>query len=193
MSEMKQQLSTLMDSEMDMDANQHLLTATSNTQELKQCWREYHLIGDVLRGDAELHLDIKYKVMEQLANEPVAFAPPPQKSRLSIADRGMFGIPSMAFAMANRNMTSMAASVIAVSFVAWMVWQSQAITNPLNPAQINVAQNNVTQNPAPQNMMTAESFDHYLLAHHEYASGNNLQRDVQLTSYPEPVRTDPAH
>jgi sigma-E factor negative regulatory protein RseA len=178
MSEMKQQLSILMDSEIDIDAQQHLVTATSNTHELKQCWREYHLIGDILRGDAEIHLDIKHKVMEQLASEPVAFAPPAKTKQL-FANRSM---PSMAFAVANRHMTSMAASVIAVSFVAWMVWQSQAVPNQLNPGQTSIAQNST-----PQNVMTAESFDHYLLAHHEYASGNNLQRDVQLTSYPEPA------
>jgi negative regulator of sigma E activity len=167
MSEMKQQLSVCMDNELDMDANQHLLTATSNTHELKQCWREYHLIGDVLRGDAHIHIDIKHKVMERLASEPVTFAP----SRTS---RRMQELAS------NRYMTSMAASVVAVGFVAWMVWQSQAVSNQSNPAVTSVAQ--VT---APQNVMTAESFDHYLLAHHEYASGNTLQRDVQLTSYPE--------
>ncbi len=184
MSEMKQQLSVLMDSEIDIDAHQHLLSAASNTQELKQCWREYHLIGDVLRGDADIHIDINQKVMERLANEPVSFAPPTKPKQL-FANRS---IPSLAFAMANRHMTSMAASVIAVSFVAWMVWQSQAVPNQINPAQ-----NSIAQNSAPQNVMTAENFDHYLLAHHEYASGNNLQHDVQLTSYPEPTHTEPAH
>lgn len=170
MSEMKQQLSVLMDNELDVEANQHLLIVTSNTYELKQCWREYHLIGDVLRQNTAVHLDIKHKVMERLANEPITFAPP----------RRSFGL------LGDRYMTSMVASVAAVGFVAWVVWQSQAVQNQSNPVQNN--QNNIVQNSSPQNMLTAESFDHYMLAHHEYASGNTLQRDMQLTSYAEANR-----
>jgi sigma-E factor negative regulatory protein RseA len=163
MEEMKQQISVLMDNELDGDVNQHLLIVTSNTHELKQCWREYHLIGDVLRGDAVLHVDIKHKVIEQLANEPVTLAPP---QRI---------LPPTG----SRYMTSMAASVAAVAFVAWVVWQSQAVPGP------NPTQNAVAQNTAPQNVLTAESFDHYMLAHNEYAPGNTLQHDVQMTSYTE--------
>jgi negative regulator of sigma E activity len=122
------------------------------------------LIGDVIRENTSLHLDIKHQVMERLASEPITFAPP----------RRSFGLPG------NRYMTSMAASIAAVGFVAWVVWQSQAIPNQANPVPTNIV-----QNPSPQNILTAESFDHYMLAHHEYASSNNLQRDMQLTSYTE--------
>lgn len=163
MDEMKLKISALMDNELDADANQNLLRATSNTYELQQCWRDYHMIGDVLRGDSLLNMDIKLNVMQQLANEPVTLSPP----------RRIFNVAG------NRYMTSMAASVAAVAFVAWIVWQSQSVPGS------NPGQNSVAQNIVPQNVLTAESFNHYMLAHNEYASANTLQHDVQLTSYTE--------
>lgn len=168
MNEMKQQLSALMDGEVSMDENLHLVKATLQNGELTYSWGTYHMIGDVLRGDHALKRNITDQTMQRLKNEPIVLAPKRRVMR-----------------WVNRPyITSMAASVAAVAFVGWAVWQAQGY-NVQSPATQTGIQ--YRQQLADQNSPAAETFGRYMLAHHEYAAGNAMEysADIQTASYSE--------
>ena len=162
MHEMKQQLSAMMDGEIDLDANPHLLYAAIRSDEVAQCWSEYHLIGDILRRE-EVHVDVTSRVVQQLASEPTVLAPR----------------PLLKVFLERRFATSIAASVTAVAFVGWVAWHMQ-------PAPTASIAQNVPAASQP-NALTPEAFDQYQLAHAEYAPNKGLQHggDVQLVTYSE--------
>lgn len=145
---MKEQISALMDGELDVSANPHLLTALKNDRTLDESWAAYHLIGDVMRGDPAFNAGLGKRIMAQLEQEPTVLAP----RRTPLLKRA----PSFVW--------SASSAVAAVAFVGWMVWSQQHISSPasLSPA---VAQNNVSP----------EAINPYLLAHQEFASGGDIQ------------------
>jgi len=119
---MKDQISALMDDELDTAASAHLFTALNADDKLGECWALYHMIGDSMRGDPQLSPGFQKRVMRQLEQEPAVLAP-----------RKISYKPSF--------MLSAAASVAAVLFVGWMVMQQQTQSTPTAPT---LAQNNVS-------------------------------------------------
>lgn len=173
MSELKQQLSALMDGEADLNGHPQLDKALQS-DEIMQSWATYHLIGDVLRGDGAMRPKVTAQTMQRLQREPVVLAP---KRRIDQFNQWV----------SHRYVTSMAASVAAVAFVGWAVWQVQG-GNGLAGLQANQSGPRLAQQDAHQNSaLAAEAFDRYLLAHHEYASGSAMQysSDVKTVSYSE--------
>lgn len=158
---MKEQLSALMDGELDLDANPHLYTALRKSDEANKCWSTYHLIGDVMRGDIQVQTGLHTKVMQQLESEPVVLAP----------RRSLYNLVRV------NHVVPMVASIAAVAFVGWIVWQSQnvAIQSPLPTPSV------------AQNTISPEALNNYMLAHHEYAPGNGMQHgyDIQSATYSE--------
>jgi sigma-E factor negative regulatory protein RseA len=151
---MKEQLSALMDGEVDLDDNPHLYTALCKSEEAGKCWFTYHLIGDAMRGDLRMQAGLHARIMESLEAEPVVLAP-----RRRLRDY----LPSMA---------PLAATAAAVAFVGWVVWQSQGVAvQPEMPAP-TIAKNELP--PAALN--------NYMLAHQEYAPSNGLQHAYDVTS-----------
>lgn len=155
MNEMKQQLSALMDGEMDTAANPHWLESVIHQEEMSHAWRTYHIIGDALRGDA-VSCSVSAVVKQRLQSEPVVLAPKPRVTDL----------------LGRRRVTSMAASVAAVAFVGWVVWQAEG-TNP----KPSLAQKSGTL--VEQAALHGE-IDDYMLAHHEYASANPMRYGVEI-------------
>lgn len=157
---MKDQLSALMDAEIDTEDAPHLFTALKSDVKLQAAWSEYHLIGDVMRGSDSLNADFTSKLMAKLEAEPTVLAPHAMKKAFK---------PSVAF--------SVAASAAAVFFVGWMVLQQQLhSTNDGLPAQSIAA-----------NTMTPESIDGYMQAHQEVSGSNNIQTSgfIQQANYSE--------
>ena len=54
---MKNQLSALIDGEFELEDSDHILTAMKSGGEVKEAWQHYHLIGDAMRGGAEMQAD----------------------------------------------------------------------------------------------------------------------------------------
>lgn len=156
---MKEQLSALMDGEIDLDRNPHLYTALCKSDEASKCWFTYHLIGDALRGDLRMQTGLQGRVMQALESEPTVLAP---RRRL----RDLVQLPFM---------LPMAASVAAVAFVGWVVWQSQGLQPDMAPPAM------------AQNAVPGEALSNYMLAHHEYAPSNGMQHayDVNTVTYAE--------
>ncbi|MFD2449933.1 sigma-E factor negative regulatory protein [Vogesella fluminis] len=76
---MKQNLSSLMDGELDDAASTQCIRALDADPELKAAWNEYHLIGDAIRGSALLSVDVRTEVGQALQQEPTVLAPKPTR------------------------------------------------------------------------------------------------------------------
>jgi sigma-E factor negative regulatory protein RseA len=115
---MKEQISALMDDELDLDDSAHLFTAVKKDDELETCWATYHLIGDAMRGNPMMKPGFKQQLMARIANEPAVLAPRNIKQTRKPA------------------VWSIAASVAAVTFVGWMVLQQQGTATSESPIEI---------------------------------------------------------
>jgi sigma-E factor negative regulatory protein RseA len=158
---MKEQLSALMDGEIDLDQNPHLYTALCKSDEASKCWFTYHLIGDALRGDLRMQTGLHSRIMQALEAEPTVLAP---RRRWRNLVQTPFTVP-------------MAASAAAIAFVGWIVWQSQGTQPEMAPPAM------------AQNVVPGEALNNYMLAHHEYAPSNGMQHgyDVSTVTYAEPA------
>ncbi len=128
---MTQELSTLMDGELDGHEAERAIRTVCGNEELKQKWHEYHLIGDALRGDPPRHGDARRRIMAAIGEEPTVLAP----KRLVPVNAGR-----IAFAAA--------ASVATVAVVGWMGIQQGRVPEaspalakgaPAQPATVTVS------------------------------------------------------
>lgn len=81
--EHRQQVSALMDGELSPSQASTILRSLEHDPEQQALWERYHLIGNVLRGDA-IHTDyrcIAERVHLQLAQEPTLLAPSASRHR----------------------------------------------------------------------------------------------------------------
>ena len=72
---MTEQLSELMDGEIDKARCGAALKSICDNDEQRQLWRMYHLIGDCLRGEAVSEPANADSIMARLATEPTVLAP----------------------------------------------------------------------------------------------------------------------
>lgn len=121
---MKQQLSALMDGESDFERCEHVFLAAKSDGEVARAWREYHLIGDVMRGDLSMRMDMTSRVLAKLDEEPVVLAP---VTNISASRHRL-----------NKFSWSIAASVAAAFFVGLFVLNQQQSVAPVQIAD-NVA------------------------------------------------------
>jgi len=154
---MKQDISALMDGELDDNAAKAVLTELKRNNELRDAWFDYHLIRDVIGQTGIISCNISERFEQKLAGEPVIFTPRrPMLIQTKIA----------AF--------SVAASVAAIAMVVWVVLQSSA-----DKAKENVA-------ATPQSKAAAmlaslprypfnSTFHEYLLAHQEFSPSTTMQ------------------
>ena len=139
---MKQQLSALVDGEVDIERCEHIFLAAKSTGEVAQAWRDYHVIRDVLREEGWVQSDMTSRIMAQLADEPTMLAPQAVAASEKITHiRPRF----------SKYTWSIAASVAAAFFVGLFV-----VNQPEVAAPAQIADNDADT-------------DQYVLAHHNYA------------------------
>jgi sigma-E factor negative regulatory protein RseA len=123
---MKEQLSALIDGEFDIDNAEHLLVVVKSDGELKQSWVDYHLIGDVMRGDYMHHSKMTMRVMDMLEDAPTILAP--ANANLMQHKKTLF---------TKHYVWSIAASIAAVVFVGLVLLQDQQTSQEaLQPIEI---------------------------------------------------------
>jgi len=110
-----------MDGELDSIEVPDIINHVKKTDELRNEWSKYHLIGDALRQPEMPTFDIASGIRKKLALEPTVLAPESHKEH-----KGKV----FAFAVA-------ASMVTAVAAVAWM--GGQTMDKPLNPASNKAA------------------------------------------------------
>ena len=102
---MTQELSSLMDGELDAQGAERVIHACCVSEDQKQRWYLYHAIGDAMRGQAPRRLAIPDEVMQSLRTQPTVLAP---RRRLETVMRAAFAA---------------AASVATVGVVGWIGMQ----------------------------------------------------------------------
>lgn len=144
---MNEQISQLMDGELDDAETQRLLGALHDAEAQRE-WQAYHLIGDVLRDTSFVSDGYMARFGARLAEEPTVLAP----HRLPKHSPRMIAL-------------SAAASVTAVGVVAWAVLQMGAVQSPAELVAAN----------APSVELASADVSPYLIAHQEYTPSAALQ------------------
>jgi sigma-E factor negative regulatory protein RseA len=105
---MTQDLSSLMDGELDATEADRIITGCCRSPENTATWQAYHLIGDVLRGDSAGRAGSTDRIISLLAQEPTVLSPRKRFSQ---------GAGRIAFAAA--------ASVATIAAVGWIGFTSR--------------------------------------------------------------------
>ena len=146
---MKNELSSMLDNELDADRYPLLLQALRSQAELRATLDSYLLVGDALRGSAGLSTNLTDSVMAKLDKEPTILAP----SRKNTAG-------------AMRNFAALAASLTGVAVVGWLAFVPATQTTPLPP---------VAKIAKPEVVATSERMQEYLMAHQAYSPSSRIQ------------------
>ncbi|MGL5304105.1 MAG: RseA family anti-sigma factor [Aeromonas sp.] len=88
----KEQISALMDGDM---SDAEVLNELEKDSDLQDTWGRYHLIGDAMRGDmsVNLQLDLSASIMAALEDEPTILAPKPVTSASPAASTPVVSTP----------------------------------------------------------------------------------------------------
>jgi sigma-E factor negative regulatory protein RseA len=156
---MESRISALADGELDHEEANALLVSAREQPELQQKWDMYHLIGDSLRQTSSLSPDFNARFAGQLAKEPTVLAP-----RRFLPHRR----PLIAL--------SAAASVAAVSLVAWVALQFN------HESGLGAATNTVVAEASTASVSSEINVNGYLEAHQEYSPAVQLPQHYQRAS-----------
>ncbi len=150
---MKQEISSLMDGELEPQQAGRVIRACCADEETRDTWYLYHVIGDALRGQAPRTLQLPAQALERLGAQPTVLAP--RKGMHSTAAR---------VAMAA------AASVATVGVVGWIGSQGSAgpsdgavVAKSAPPAAIQPVASTTTLAPTAPALDVSE----YLVAHRQ--------------------------
>jgi sigma-E factor negative regulatory protein RseA len=154
---MKTHLSALMDGELEEHEVMSLLADIAHDEQLQADWHRYHLIGDALRREGHLRLDLSARVMTALQSEPTVLAPSMRSTERAKAKAPWRG------AMA------LAASVAGVSVVAWLAGAQL----PGAPTTEKVATAIVERAAKP--VAVSGNMQEYLVAHQTHSLSGQMQ------------------
>ena len=152
---MNDQISALMDSELDENEAKALLAKFKDNHQLSESWAVYHQIGDSLRQTQMLSNALTEKISARLENEPTVLAPhkitPPRREMIA---------------------WSAAASFAAVAVVAFAMLKFSSINNQ---EVSNLA--SASNQPAKAVIASTSNsnMNDYLYAHQEYSPATPIQ------------------
>jgi len=153
---MTQELSSLMDGELEPQQAQLVIRSCCASEEQKQEWYLYHVIGDAMRGQAPRRLERPDRVLEALGAQPTVLAP-----RRPVTAAAKFALAA-------------AASVATIGVVGWIGSQGVAV-NTVPP----VAKSSSAIQPVANTMSVAAkvapavptiNVQDYLVAHRQIPS-----------------------
>lgn len=192
---MKEGLSALVDDALDEESAVALFHKLRSDSEALRAWHTYHLIGDSIRGDAVMQVDLVEKVMARLEVEPAILAPRPRPT--GVKSRLRWALP-------------LAASVMGVGAVAWV---AQSLNRQAVPAEtlarlVPPPSASISTTPAAASLASAEvarppdsgravpvqaSFvREYLVAHQAYSPGARMGGMAQYVRTVSESRDEPA-
>lgn len=157
---MKEQLSALVDGEESLDVQTSLYKKMQSDHDLQMAWKNYHMIGDVMRGNALLSQDFQQRLLQALDEQPTVIAPAATRHHRSWINRQV-------------SLLSMAASVAAVGFVAWITLSHSGFSTGNGDTTVTLPR-------IAENKLTNE----YLAVHQAYAPGN-VAYYIQPANYSE--------
>lgn len=179
---MKTRISALVDGELEADEAKEAVATLSRDRDQKSIWCMYQVMGDAIRHEPDLAIDVSSRVMAALSLEPTVLSPRPQRS----------------VSRWQRPVMALAASAAGVAVVAWvalapaqmpagsLIAANQAIISPAvsglavmaSPAtRTKVASSLVSSTPALSTVADKEQaaqaarLQEYLMAHQAYEGG----------------------
>ncbi|MCB1959586.1 MAG: anti-sigma 24 factor [Rhodocyclaceae bacterium] len=156
---MNERISALFDGQADGQAQDAIVDALNQAPDQRDRWRRYCLIGDALRDEPALDIDMTAAVMERLEHEPTVLAP---VTRTVAPDaRGMW-----------QRVLPLAASVMGVAVVGWLALQVDTQKSGGQAPQIAAqpaTQLATAQAPVPVADSGSEALRAYVFAHQSTA------------------------
>jgi sigma-E factor negative regulatory protein RseA len=157
---MKTQLSAMIDGELEEHEVTSLLAEIAHDEHLQADWHRYHLIGDALRQEGHLHIDLSARVMTALQSEPTVLAPSTRST-----ERAKVKAPW-------RGSMALAASVAGVSVVAWLAGAQL----PGTPTTEKIATAMVDRaSVKPVKVAVSGNMQEYLVAHQTHSLSGQMQ------------------
>jgi sigma-E factor negative regulatory protein RseA len=156
-----ERLSALMDGELEEAEAEMELGRAKSDPALREAWDTYHLIGDALRGQADLSANVLAGVASSLADEPTVLAPRKRRQR-----------------PATRVALSLAASLCGVAVVGWLaLYNNPFVTQPESSESARVTAGSApAQAPVQVAAGPANSaMNDYLIAHQEFSPSTAMQ------------------
>ena len=154
-----ERLSALMDGELGEHEVVPELARTGNDPERQAAWETYHLIGDVLRGEAVISTGMAEKVSVRLASEPTVLAPRAWRLRRTTRQLAL----------------PLAASVCGVALVGWLALslnsEVQTLPDQAGTRVIASAQPVASETDRADDEAMAE----YLMAHQQFSPSTAMQ------------------
>ena len=159
---MNQEISSLMDGELEPAQAERTIRACGQSEDLKDTWNLYHVIGDTLRGQAPRALARDPRVMQGLDKQPTVLAPPRRRVDSTVG----------------RVALAAAASVATIGVVGWIGMQggpgtpSQSVASGTPAAAIKPIAATGTVAPVAQPAANAPVIEvqDYLAAHRQIPS-----------------------
>lgn len=154
---MSERISALMDGELADDDAARELASLRAGGEGRQAWNTYHLIGDVLRGDA-CH-SYAARVAERLAAEPTVLAPRSLRQPAR---------PYLRYALS---------AAAAAAGVALVVWTASPVLNPPSQGRLAAVPSPNAPQVAQASAAEKKMVENYLFAHQPamQAANPNIQ------------------
>ena len=169
-------ISALMDGEAGGQELHQAMLRLKDTGDARETWATYHLIGDVMRGDALPAFDVSQRVAAALAQEPTVMAP----------HRALRSSRPLTYAL------SAAASFAAIAAVGWMAFSTGNVISPAvevarapAPVLVQPVQPEAQLVSAPSDVQ----MNGYLLAHQGVSPSTSLHG---VAPYIRTISTAPA-
>jgi len=157
---MKERVSALLDGALDEESTVRMLDHLKRDGALRRDWEHFCLVGDALRGDEPLALDVTRSVMLRLEDEPTVLAPAVRRE-----GSGFF-----------RHLMPLAASLMGVAAVGWVAGMFSGGGDALHFAKVNKSpalMASVTPATSGQSLVMPTSVENsnreYLFAHQSLA------------------------
>ena len=172
---MNEQLSALMDGELDRGQAAKVITQLGGNEGQRDCWETYHLMADVMRADTIDAQAVCGKRRERanaifaaLADEPTVFAPNAVRPKSNVI--GLFGSSAVhGLSRGPRLAMAVAASIATVSAVGIVAMKApQGSTVQGGPTLIaqQLPTSVIPVSPAAVNV------NDYLVLHRQFSNGN---------------------
>lgn len=182
---MNEHISALIDNEIELDDANYAINSLYSNQQAIEAWANYHLIGDMMRGENQISVSFKQRLMEKIDQEPTVLSPNASIKQAVKAQTNQVSHKKTPAIWA------IAASLAGVIAVSWTVLQTQvpnqtnnlqfaAQSNPIKPAQIAQTETQTTLIEA--NMVESTIPNEYLMAHQASAPTANAYY-IQAASY----------
>jgi sigma-E factor negative regulatory protein RseA len=194
---MNENLSALMDGELDRDEALAVIKSLGQNAEQRAEWDCYHLIGDSLRGETAV-ANVKRRasaeaIFARLAEEPTILAPQAIAKRAHPAKAGVSGKTRVALAMAASVVTISAIGVVAYqqraglsagpsAQIAQSGSQLQSQSSSLLPGVVPVSA--TTTNASVANGGANVQVNDYLVVHRQFANPNAFRAATVTSTEP---------